>query len=205
MTSFIKTIALGAIVTVGLSLSAHAATIFSDRTSFEAATGPLALETFDTPIANSAFITFDGGITSSRSGTTNSPNGVSSGGSFVTLVTRNQQNLITLDFGQEINAFGADFSGLGSLFADLLGTDESVTIASSFQSAGFFGFISDESFSSLRFRTATGIGFGSQLFSLDNLSSGTATDLAPIPLPATLPLMLAAFGGIGFMRRRRAR
>ncbi len=204
MPSFLKTIALGAIVSVGLSLSAHAATIFTDRTAFDAVTGPLALETFDTPIARAALITFDGGITSSRSGTTNSPNEVNNFGSFSTLVTRDQKNLITLNFGKQINAFGADFSGLGSLFADLLGTDESVTIASSFQPAGFFGFVSDELFSSLQFRTAPGIGFGSQLFSLDNLLSGTAADVSPVPLPATLPLLLAAFGGIGIMRRRRA-
>ena len=156
MTLSVRSVALGAVVSISMAMTAQAATVYSDRASFDAATGSLALETFDTPIARAPVITFDGGIKASRSGTTNSPNEVNSG-SYVGLVTRTGSNQITFDFGQTIDSFGADFSGVASLFADLLGTEESVIIAASSQPAGFFGFISDTPFSQLTFRTRAGI------------------------------------------------
>ncbi|WP_413833059.1 VPLPA-CTERM sorting domain-containing protein [Tateyamaria sp.] len=36
-----------------------------------------------------------------------------------------------------------------------------------------------------------------------NFARETGTSISPVPVPATLPLLMAAFGGFGFLSRRR--
>lgn len=180
------------------SLEAQAATTFyTDRAAFEAATQPLTVEDF----ANGAFApglsvtTSDGrrlggaGVWRDRP----TPAGATTTWSFATAVT----------------AFGADFdlspagSGTGLRFT-LDGTQELATqlweIAPS-----FFGFITDSPFSSVRISSGDLSVFGiAETHNMDNLSFGDALVVpSTVPLPAGLPLLLAALGGFAVLRRGR--
>lgn len=199
---------LAAIAALGLSLSAEAATVFTDRAGFEAVAGPLAFETFDNEIDTATSITFDGGIMSTKSRTNTPPtlNRVRFG-DYDGFVQRDGFLTITFDFGAGVTAFGADFSDLSSLavngtFDDMSSISVSDAIGGT---SGFFGLVTDAPFSSVTFTTNAGVvlvpgsaPFGGEAFSVDNLATTAA-----VPLPAALPLMLGVITGAGLLVRRR--
>ena len=207
------TLAIAASVAL-LSGAAQAVTIFTDRSAFEAAAGALAVETFDAPIATADSITFAGGIkaTKTSSGFPPTLNRVARG-IYTGFLARDSFRDIILDFGRNVTAFGADVSGLNVLSGDrsaLLvsgafdGTVQTLSVSDAVGSGGFFGIVSSTGFDSVTLGTDSGaflfggtVPFGGETFNLDNVA------VSAVPLPATLPLLLAAFGSVALLRRRR--
>ncbi len=196
------------------SVTAQAATVFTDRAAWEAAvTGTITTDTFDTPIATADAITFASGVvaTKSSSGIPPTVNQVGNG-TYSGFVQRDGFRTIEFAFPGAVTAFGGTFSDLlNSLFVTGLfdGVEETLSITSAIGTApGFFGVVGAASFSSLVFTTNAGVvlfpgggPLGGELFSIDDLSFAQP---AAIPLPAALPLLLTALGGLVIARRRRA-
>lgn len=65
----------------------------------------------------------------------------------------------------------------------------------------FFGIVSNTGISSLSFRTT--LDQRPPQIGMDNLVFGTSSAAVPVPLPATLPLLLAGLGVLGVARHRR--
>jgi len=200
------------VATVLASLPAaafSATTSFTDRVSFVAASGATSVQDFesqtvgtdlraapidlgDFSMAVVSVFGLDFNIISNSS--LNAPNatifahmGLGDGETF------------TLTFDSAIKAFGADFGGLND---DLQRSQFEVfgeTILAPVQVGqvqGFFGFVSDVAFTSLIIRgRAETEGAG-----IDNITY----HVAPVPLPASLPLLLAGIGLLGLSRRRKA-
>ena len=76
---------------------------------------------------------------------------------------------------------------------------DSLTFTPADDMAAFLGVTSDRAFTALRIIDQTN--------TLDNEYFGafTLAELAPVPLPASLPLLLAGLGGVAALRRRRQR
>ena len=199
-----KCVLSAAVLTASIGVgSAGAATVFLDRGAFAASLDrPTVLETFDADVATADSITFSSGIVSTKSSTGVPPtlNRVD-GGDFDGFLVRDGFRTITFDLPAPTFGFGGDFSGGGTALNSLIVTaalqgGETFTASISDQlggASGFFGLTSEETFSSLTFSTMTGIPtggipIGGQVFSVDDVA------LAPIPLPAGLPLLLGALG-----------
>lgn len=201
---------------------ATAATIFTDRDAWQAsAPGAMLVETFENNIGTADSIMFDSGIIATKStpGVPATLNRVN-GGDYDGFVVRDDFRTITWTLPQPVTAFGADFSGGGSNFASLFVTAqftdspaETFSIADALgNAAGFLGFSGSQTVSSLLFTTDAGVVFfpgaapaGGQLFSVDNVALASAPPIAPVPLPATLPLMLGLLGiggAFGWRHRR---
>lgn len=195
---------------------ASATTVFTDRTLFEAAVGPLTTETFDNTIATASTIVFDGGITSTKSSDGFPPTlnqvdfGVFSG-----FLARDDFRNITFTFPVPVFAFGADFSDVNSLFISGLfdNLNETLSISNTIAgSAGFFGLVSTTSFITILFTTNAGVvlfpggsPLGGDSFDVDNLSVSSSAVLSPVPIPAALPLFAAGIGAMGLMGWRKRR
>lgn len=206
----------GVVALVLTSGTASAITVFSDRTLFEAAVGPLTTETFDNTIGTAPTIMFDGGITSTKSSDGIPPTlnrvefGVFSG-----FVARDDFRNISFTFPDPIFAFGADFKDVESLFVSGLfdNSNETLSISDTIAgSAGFFGLSSSNAFTQILFTTNAGVvlfpggsPLGGDSFDVDNLSVSTSAAVSPVPLPAALPLLAAGIGAMGFMGWRKRR
>jgi hypothetical protein len=107
-------------------------------------------------------------------------------------------HVFTLNFSSAITSFFADFARLND---DGLNTEILVngTVVTPSVDGGVrgFGFISDTAFNLITVRYVANDGFA-----MDNVAYG---GIAAIPLPASLPLLLAAVGAVGLVRRRRRR
>ncbi len=198
--------------------TAHAVTVFVDRSAFAASfSQPLLAETFDTEIATADRIVFSSGIASTKSSSGVPPtlNRVK-GGDFDGFVVRDGFRNIDWTPPTPAFGFGGDFSGGGTAFTSLFvtaafqgGGSFTTSIAEALGNMpGFFGLNSARAFSSLTFSTDTGIAtggtpVGGQVFSVDNVA------LSPVPLPAGLALLLGALGlsgaGLTLTRRRAQR
>jgi len=113
-------------------------------------------------------------------------------------------NTLTFSFNSAINFFAIDitsidFSGTTVSFFDNLGnTLNNFGAAPSFAAATFFAVANDVAFSTVSFS------FGSrETIAIDNVQYGTS--VAPVPLPASLPLLGAGIVAVGALRRRKAR
>lgn len=212
--------ALGlAVVIVGLAGAgaAGAATLFTDRRAFLAGlSGPLITESFDADIATADSIRFGSGIVSTKSipGVPPTLNRVR-GGDFDGFVGRDGLRTIEWTLPTPVFGFGGDFGSGGTSFNSLTvtgafgsGARETFSISEALgRQDGFFGVTSASAFSSLLFSTEPGAApfpgaapIGGQIFTADDVT------IAPVPLPAGLPLMLSilGLGGVLGLRRRRA-
>ncbi|SNR39879.1 VPLPA-CTERM sorting domain-containing protein [Puniceibacterium sediminis] len=102
---------------------------------------------------------------------------------------------ITFTFDTALTAFGFDFSDSDSTdtYEITLGGETFLLDNASSTFIGFFGFVSDVAISSFVLTQATTGGI-TETFALDNI-------VAPIPLPASIVLLLAGLGGLGSLRR----
>lgn len=175
-----------------------ATTVYTDRASFDLATG-----------GSLSFEDFSGGSTSTGAFD------VSGTGVFVTGggALRGRPTLfggtMTYTFASPISAFGGDFdtspggSGIGLRFT--LGSGEVVSQDLLAPYDAFWGFVSDTTFTTLTVSGATGPGFA-ETHTFDNFSFGIAAPVAPVPVPAGLPMLLAGLlGAIGLRRWSQAR
>ncbi len=205
MTRPFRCFASAAVLLAAGGHGALAATIFVERSLFEAAvTGALVTDTFDNDIATADVIVFDSGTTATTSSTGVPPtlNEVSFG-RYAGFVQRDGFRDITFDFAPPVTAFGGDFSSLSSLM--VTGTFDGSSMTLSIPdaiggAAGFFGVVGDSTFSSISFSTNEGVlvfpgssPAGGETFNLDNFT------IAPVPLPAGLPLLLGALGILGMI------
>lgn len=207
MTGILTRLVSAAVLLVASGHAAFAVTIFVERSLFEAAvTGPLVTDTFNNDIDTADVIVFDSGTTSTKSSTGVPPtlNRVAFG-QFTGFVQRDGFRDITFDFPLPVTAFGGDFSSVSSLLVGSFdGTSMTLSISDALAGdAGFFGVVSDDTFSSISFSTEAGQIFfpggppvGGETFNLDNFTIAPIT-IAPIPLPASLPLLVGALVVLG--------
>lgn len=115
-------------------------------------------------------------------------------------------NGIGIALGAGVTAIGLDVGdAFGSGNYEFVLTDAANSILATFTFAvggdswSFFGFTSDEA--EIRNLNLRGVSGTTNYEGIDNLVLGTVP--SAVPLPAALPLFLAALGGLGFAARRR--
>ncbi|WP_425039573.1 VPLPA-CTERM sorting domain-containing protein [Primorskyibacter sp. S187A] len=107
---------------------------------------------------------------------------------------------VTFTFASTINAFGIDWSSFDQTSTVVDYSDDGGNSLSDLfvpvtnAGAGFFGIIDTGGFSSVTFNVSQ-----TEILEFDNIAWGT---VAPVPLPAGLPLLLAGLGGLAMLRRR---
>ena len=210
---------------------AASVTAFTDRTAFEMAAGALSIETFegvtDLSAASYADRPFTVGDLTLR--TSNVPSGGSidtfnaivddetaqtfsidvDGTDVARVMTFNTDSVFTITFASAVTAFGFDTRGLNNfdgqagvsrtsiVVADQTFAPVDVGVRGSQGPVRFLGYVSDEAFQSVSFiRTGR-----SNRFGIDNVAY-TTTDAAPVPVPASLPLLAVGMGALAWMRRR---
>jgi hypothetical protein len=167
-----------------------ATTFYTDRDAFEAAMTAFANEQFE----DNAFVT-GLGVTSDV--------GVVQDGMWYDRVTMDGDST-TWSFDTSVTAWGGDFDlspvGNGqSLKFTLDGADE-LDMQLAVYEPTFYGFITDTSFSSLAIESGDRGGLA-ETYEMDNVTFGLAHPVAAVPLPAGLPLLIAAMGGLALVRR----
>ncbi|WP_245306251.1 VPLPA-CTERM sorting domain-containing protein [Roseovarius aestuariivivens] len=190
--------------------------MFTDRTTFDAATSNLSLETFNGVSGQPNFVntplvvndlTLETSGTSVLGGERNAidqppaqfvPDFDIDGTASANILLSAADHVFSVTFASAVTAFFADFAALND---NQLRTQISVngTVVTPATTSGNivrgFGFTSDTAFTSVRFTYVDNDGF-----TMDNVAYG---GVAPIPLPASLPLLLAGVGAFGLLRRRR--
>ncbi|AXI48706.1 hypothetical protein C1J03_02275 [Sulfitobacter sp. SK012] len=195
--SIFKMAAVAAIVsTAGGAASAATFQIYTDRTAYEAALlGPIAI--YD----------FTGGAPASGVTITGSDVSYTPGGRLRDIINQGAAADTLFAFDAPVLAFGGDWNlegpggpGTGIEIQTMNGA--TYTVSSEVPNTlrnDFWGFISDMEFSSLSFVEGSQA-IGVETYTLDNLTTG---GVAPVPLPAGLPLLLAGLGGLATLRRKR--
>ena len=203
-----------AIFSMAIAGAAQAAT-FSTAADFMGGNTVAFTETFseldDTTMGFTGPLTFGTGITVSSEG--NELFSVGTGQSTNTTVALGSnspdEDTLTIDLGGDWSAFGLDLfqnggggSQTGGLVEFTLTTFLDGMLVDTFltdvapNGGSFFGFNSIGLFDSVNIS-------GDGMFEVvDNVSAGVS-GAAVVPLPASLPLLLAGFGALGVMRRRR--
>lgn len=209
-----------------IAVSSASAATFTDAGAFATATTNIQTETFDTTIAQPGLfgrpvITFNNGTTSTARNTqqfNRVTGGVFMGG---TRAGRDDSfdNTIIFDFGRPVTAFGADFIGAAEIMISGMfdGQLQSFLLGDLRGDDGFVGLTSSTAFNTITFSTDAGgfLPFGNPTvslqaknFRLDNLALGdaaTGDPVSPVPLPASVLMLLSAFGGLGTLRKIRQR
>ena len=109
---------------------------------------------------------------------------------------------ITLTFDNAISALGIDWSSFDQNATVVSYSDDNGNVVGDiFQpvisaGAGFFGIIDTDGFTSVTFAVDQ-----SEILEFDYIQWGSG--LAPIPLPAGMPLLLGGLVGLGLLRRRK--
>lgn len=172
-----------------------ATTIYTDRAAFDIATGgSLNFEDFsDTTFENVAISSDAGFVTSGIFRDRPTP------GSFF-----QSRDTTTYTFNSPTTAFGGDFDlspgGNGNGLRFVLSNGEIVSEEIGAPYDGFWGFVSDLSFTSVTVQAGSGSG-RAETHNFDNFSFGLAQPVAPVPVPAGLPLLLT--GLLAFVGWRR--
>lgn len=186
---------------------------YSDRTTFNAASGPTRLETFNSITSDIDLATARdfGGFTlqNERVGPYGSslvdaapftsggasPNGTTYVQSAVYNFTSGQYSSLVITFEEAITAFGGNFSsGSGNQLEMLV--DGELLNGGVATAGGFFGFTSDKAFSRIELRARPGSGY---IYTLDDLTFSTTA----VPEPASWAMMMGGFALIGSTMRRR--
>lgn len=187
--------------------SVHAATTYTDFTSFSTSAGTLTTETFDLDKANNANLSFDGGITSAGLLPAGTPDHNIASGLFHAHVRHpsdgNGYQTLTWTFPTAVTAFGADFGSIaGSRALSIVGNfdgsgDISYNLRTEIGAGGFFGVIGSSAFTSITFQinTAEATIQGNDLFTVDNVS------IDSVPEPSTV--IFSAIGSLALLTRRR--
>ncbi|MQQ10439.1 VPLPA-CTERM sorting domain-containing protein [Epibacterium sp. SM1979] len=190
-----KHLFLAAPLILAAAVSAQAATftIFDDQDAFAAQASnvtPVELSADSSVLTiTGADVRFNDGVLRDRINLNDAPD---------TVFTFNQA---VLGFGGlfDLSPFGA---GAGISLTVTVG-DASFALAETIapETAGsFFGFLSDTAFTSFSLSEGTG-GLPVETYELSNVVSAPA----PIPLPASLPLLAAALGAFAVLHRRQGR
>jgi len=209
------------------SVSAATFNTFTDRSAFNAATGVVQIEdfnSFDTGGAVDTDNSFNGqdltvGDLTIRNDSNNAGRGLIDipphifgifsvdGTANANFVVNKDFNSVVLTFANAVTAFGADFAALNN--ADELSVEFEVNgerISPPVQgetNVQFFGFTSDMAFTSVSLvgasETSPFDGFAG-----DNITFGAALEATVVPLPAPAGLLVAALAGMFFVRRRKA-
>jgi hypothetical protein len=200
---------------VSMSTANAALVQYSDRTLFEAASGILSSEDFNSYTTDVSFsmspldvgdftITYDGVLVSGWNMIDATPFAMSSlldiDGTSYMLGGLAEAETIVLTFDSAITAFGADFTGLNddvarSLF-NIAGDTISLPVQSGLTTL-FFGVVSDTPFDTV---TLMGLS-SSEGYGMDNVAYGSGT--VSVPEPTTLALMGLGLAGIGFARKKK--
>lgn len=186
---------------VGLLASASqaATAIYTDRAAFDLATGgTLSFEDFSSGATTTADFSVSGtGVRVLGNGQLRGRPTIFGGN-------------MTYTFNSPISAFGGDFdlspggNGIGLRFT--LGTGEVVSQELSAPYDGFWGFVADTTFTTVTVSGGSGFGFA-ETHNFDNFSFGIAAPVSAVPVPAGLPMLLAALAaafGLQRWSRRRA-
>lgn len=208
------------------TVSAATFNTFTDRASFNASTGALQIEdfnSFDVDGAEDGDNSFNGqdlvvGDLTIRNDSNNAGRGLIDipphifgifsvdGTANANFVVNKDFNSVVLTFANAVTAFGADFAALNN--ADELSVEFEVAgerISPPVQgetNVQFFGFTSDTAFTSVSFvgASATSPFDG---FAGDNITFGDA-EVSAVPLPAPAALLFAALSGLFIIRRKSA-
>jgi len=130
------------------------------------------------------------------------------GSTIAQVLLRNSGDTFTISFGTAITAFGADVASMNDFVSrssiTVAGTTfepPALPVGATDDVVQFLGFTSDMPFTSVTFNFLN----GSDGFGVDNVAYGTLNDAPPsaVPLPASLPLLLAGFAGLTALRRRK--
>lgn len=177
-------------------------TFFTDKAAFDAATAGFffTFDGFDNDIDADDVITLDSGLISTADGRLLDDNSVS-GGVYNNATDGDADfasQTIEWLFPAAVNAVGFDFFDVDAsrLTLTVDGKSTSVGLAGS---DGFFGFVSTTLVTDLILGNASNF---VDEFDLDNLQFG-AGEIAAVPLPATLPLLMGGFVAMGVARRKR--
>jgi hypothetical protein len=194
---------------------------FTNRDAFLASAGTTSTETFDAVAIDSQFRTQPvnvGSFTLTGVGTNQdpdniiNPSGMSNynvnGSSFVLGITNVSASGFTLTFESPIHSFGADFRGFNNfdtanrslIFVN--GTALSPPVVSTNTDLSFFGFVSDDPFTTVSILRDPDYlrPDSSDVFGMDNV---TFAEVSAVPEPSTWAMMILGFAAIGAMTYRK--
>ena len=194
-------LALTALTTVAVAAPASAATIFTDRASFNAAVPTSTTETFANTGGSGSTVTTAGftvtGVSPGyRTGYYDRP----------AIGTYPGANAVVFNFNNAITSFGTDILGFGTyLPATLVATlsnGETFNLLSATSRelpSTFRGFTASSAFTSVSFTETGNQNASLDYVEFDNVTSATGA----VPEPATWALMILGMGAVGFAMRRR--
>ena len=208
-----KHLLLAGLVGLGLVSSAQAGLmVYSDRTSFDAATGGgLSFESFEAAYSTASTVSFTGfSLGESGDGSANNifsytggfgiDNGITDGSRAASSASHSS-SLYTFQFDNPINAFGLDINLDGDGSA-VVGGDISTNLAGLLEDTPFFFGVTNDmgTFQTVTFDFSD---FTGNDLAFDAVSFGTA-QFSAVPEPSSIVLLgIGGIALIGFARRRK--